>query len=128
MDDQRTKTFAMAKFKLTIPDPKGTPTRLPLDSFELREVTGEDMVAAAERTGNASNMSLRDSMVAEAFISVNGESVAAPFVGWRKWSAKARDFVVLAYTKMNDASEADLADFEKAAFGPSVLPKDTGRG
>src|SRR5689334_13985441 len=109
MDDNRSKTFSVGKYKLTIPDPKDPAKRVPLESFELRECIGDDMIAAAERAG-ASNVSLKNAMIAEAFIAVNGESVVAPFVGWSKWPLKVRDFVAIAFARMNDAATSELVD------------------
>jgi hypothetical protein len=118
MDDNRSKTFAVGKYKLTIPDPKDPGRHVPFESFTLREGIGDDQIAAFERMGpTASNAAVRDSQIADMFTAVNGEPVVAPFVGWRKWSLKARDFVVRAFNRMNDASTAELEDFEKAAFG-----------
>jgi hypothetical protein len=126
-----TKTFNVSKYKLTIPDP-ADPTekkRVPLESFTLRETSGEDDIAAAERatvSGSKSAMSFRNDVIAEAFVAVNGDPVVTPY-GWRTWPSKARDFVLLAFTKMNDAPAGELADFEKAAFGePAPAPNERG--
>jgi hypothetical protein len=119
MSDVRTKTFNVSKYKLTIPDPATPGRSIPLESFSLRETTGEDDIAAAERSAAAGGKALasyRNDVIAEAFLAVNGEAVTAPY-GWRHWPSKARDFVLLAFTKMNDAPAKELEDFEKAAFG-----------
>jgi len=118
-NEVRTKVFDVRKYKLQITDPANPSRRIPLESFELRETNGEDDIAAAERAaaaGGKSVTSYRNDVISEAFVSVNGEPVVSPF-GWRTWPSKTRDFVVLAFTKMNDAPPKDLEDFEKAAFG-----------
>lgn len=118
-DAPRTKVFDVRKYKLLIPDPKQPGRTIPLESFELRETSGEDDIAAAERAtaaGGKAAASYRNDVIAESFVSVNGEAVVTPF-GWRSWPSKTRDFVGLAFTKMNDAPAKDLEDFEKAAFG-----------
>lgn len=127
MDDNRSKTFQVGK-KLTIPDPKDPTRRVPLESFTLRECTGDDEIAAHERAGhNASRAAIMDAQIADVFVAVNGEPVVAPFVGWRKWSTQARSYVVVAYSGMTDVPDGDLEDFRKAAFG-STEPSSTERG
>ena len=122
--DARTKTFDVRKYKLQIPDPATPGRSIPLESFALRETTGEDDLAAAERataSGGKALASYRNDVIAEAFVEVNGEPVVTPY-GWRRWPSKARDFVMLAFTRMNDAPVSELEDFEKAAFGASQPP------
>jgi hypothetical protein len=118
MESDRTKLFDVSKYKLTVPHPTDPGRRVPLESFTLREGTGEDEIAAFERAGaNATRAAIVDAQIADLFVAVNGEAVVSPFVGWRKWSSKARNYVVRAFSRMNEAPNEDMEDFEKAAFG-----------
>jgi len=119
----KTKVFDVAKYKLTIPS-EGGDGEVALTSFTLRELDGEDELAALERACVAAPADrmptgslVIDHQVAESFIAVNGNSVQSPYLAWRKWPAKSRDFVRAAWGKMNDAPRKDVDDFLAAAFG-----------
>lgn len=104
-----TKTFDLTKYK-----------GLSIRSFALRELDGADEIAAAERAtvdGKLDHARLREQLVADAIVEVNGETVTRPYFDWSKWNAKTRDFVRAAFTRLNDAEPGQLDDFLKTAFG-----------
>jgi hypothetical protein len=120
--------FDVAKYKLTIPDPSytgdGKPPRTPLTSFELREINGEDEIAALDRAREKMPSGrlpgpedVAEENISEAFVSVNGSPVIAPWGGHRKWPAKVRDFLRVAFRSLNDADQEDIQDFAKAVRG-----------
>lgn len=100
------KTFDVSSYKLEI------------DTFELEEISGEEELAAIERAGtNPTGSRLQEQMVADSIVSVNGEPVVRPYVDWKKWKSRTRDFVRAAFHKMNSGAPAEIDDFMKAAFG-----------
>lgn len=128
------QTFDLKKYKLTIPDPTvedaARAPMIPLTSITIRDLDGEDELAAIDRARTMAP-SGRDPSATEVFeetmsialIEING--AAPPIVPWRghvKWKAKVRDFLRIAFRVVNDASPEDLADFRAAAVGGGGQP------
>ncbi len=113
------KTFNVEKYGLV--DGKGRPVR----SFKLREHSVRDDEAAIQRLVNPSDpaasaaamSNLESELLCDAFVEVNGEPVAQPFVEWKDWPSRTADFIRRAHRRMNNASARELEDFEQAAFG-----------
>jgi hypothetical protein len=101
------KLFDVRKYKLEI------------ESFELEEIGGDEEIAAFERAGSSPTASLiQEQMIAESITAVNGGPVPVrPFVDWRKWNSRTRDFVREAFHRLNSGARKELDDFTKAAFG-----------
>lgn len=123
-----THIFDLAKYRLTIPDPNVEGDRapmVPLTSIELRELTGEDELAAIDRARalapsgrEPTGTEVFEENITAALVRVNGQDVPGPaWHGHQKWRAKVRDFLRMAFRAVNDASQEDLEDFKKAALG-----------
>lgn len=120
-----TQRFDVAKYKLKIPDPTyagdGKPPLVALTSFELRELTGEDELAAIDRARAKmpqgrlpEHTEIQEESISESFVRVNDAEIVPPWAGHKKWPAKVRDFLRVAYRSMNDADPEEIADFAKA--------------
>lgn len=106
---------------------------LSIKSIDLKELIGEDSIAAAQRSvprnGGGSaflvNVEHRNQMIADAITQVNGEPVIQPYLGWMKWNLKTQDFVVLAFDHMNSLTAKERDDFLAQIGAPvaaSALP------
>lgn len=132
------RTFDLSKYKLMIPDPSTpdvegtTPRMVQLVSVELREMTGEDEIAAVDLAQSlmpsgrtVGQIQITEASIATAMVAVNGTPVSAPWWGAGKWRAKVRDFLRVAYRSMNDATSEDIEDFAKAV-APAREPSKRG--
>jgi hypothetical protein len=93
---------------------------LSIRSFALRELTGEDIVLAAERVAigtakvddNTYGLLLRNQMIAGAIVEVDGETVkGASCQAFLGWNVRTRDFVQRAFDHMNSVSDKERSDF-----------------
>lgn len=98
---------------------KGTSVK----SVELRELVGADSEAAAARavapTSNGAapvhgfllNMRHNDQLLADAIVAVDGAPVVNPWFGFSTWNLRTRDFINLAYQRMNAITEDEAKRF-----------------
>lgn len=98
------KTFNLARFKLDI------------SSITLEQLDGEAELAALERA-NGSSTGGMEQLVAESIVQVDGQEVVRPFVEWKRWTSRTRDFVRMAFHRYCSATPKELEDFVKAEFG-----------
>lgn len=98
------KTVNLARFKLEIA------------SVTLEQLDGEAEIAALERA-NGSPTAGMEQLVAECIVAVDGQEVVRPYVDWKKWKSRTRDFVRAAFHRFCSASPKELEDFLKAEFG-----------
>jgi hypothetical protein len=98
------KTVNLARFKLEIA------------SVTLEQLDGEEEIAALERA-NGSPSAGMEQLVAQSIVAVDGEAVVRPYVDWKKWKSRTRDFVRSAFHRYCSASAKELDDFLKAEFG-----------
>lgn len=102
--DRPRKTFNLARFKLEI------------SSVTLQQLDGEAEIAALERANGSSILGM-EQLVAECIVAVDGQEVVTPYVEWKKWKSRTRDFVRGAFHRYCSASPKELDDFFKAEFG-----------
>lgn len=93
---------------------RGTSVR----SVKLRELNGHDSEAAAARVASTGathgfviQMAHRDELVSEAIVQVNGADVVTPYVDWKGWNLRTREFVLEVHNKMNSTSAKELESF-----------------
>lgn len=117
------KTFDVAKYKLKLPD--GTE----LSTFEFEEYAGEEEIAAADRAGGTGNaVAYQLQLIAESVCAVNGQEVGMrPYLPLLKWSSRTLDFMRKAFNGFCSATNAELADFAKAAFGEAAAGRGASR-
>lgn len=110
------KKFDLSKYK-----------NVAINSFELRELTGDNEVDAIARctdpaTGRAqlTSVGLRAQLIADAIVAVNGEPVTGPYLAWQKWPLRTREFVAAAFDAMHEVNREEMQDFLGAAFGKAT--------
>lgn len=102
-----------------------------IKSFKVREITGEDMIAAAARVapmdGEEINpqlmgMMVRMETIAGSITEVNGERQIGPCGDFKKWNGRTREFVARTFKYLNEISneESDLFDKALAASDEDV--------
>jgi hypothetical protein len=101
---KQTKTINFSRFKLEI------------SSITLEQLDGEAELAALERA-NGSAAGGMEQLVAEAIVAVDGQEVVRPYVEWKKWTSRTRDFVRAAFNRFCSATPKEIDDFLKAEFG-----------
>lgn len=88
-----------------------------IKQFALREITGADQIAAAERAGaGAGSAAINREFLAEAIAEVNGEPVTRPYYGFQKWKAKTMALLLEAHERVNALSQKDRDGFFAAFF------------
>lgn len=105
---------------------------LDIQSFAIAEVTGEDLVMAAERCSmpdgttideNTFSLMLRQQMIAGAIVEVDGQPIkGASCQSFLKWNARTRGLVAKAYEHMNGNTAKDLDAFQKLLDAPDEEP------
>ena len=113
------KTLKLERFKLEEGDPK---------TVTLVTLSGEEEILASDRAwagagGQTTPARIEEEYIAQAIVEVDGQPVMPPFVPWKKWSGRCRDFVRAAFHRMGSASPKDLKDFLAAEFGEGELGK-----
>lgn len=99
---------------------------LSIESFDMEEMTGRDSLDAAGRAlGPKPSSSLsayqlnimhRNQLVAQSISKVNGDLVPRPYTAWEGWSLRTQEFVMRAYTRLNEATTDEVEGFTKAHF------------
>jgi len=114
-------------------------------SFDLEEMTGRDSLDAAARAigprrkdddgppPNAYelNISHRNQLIAQSISKVNGEIVPRPYTSWETWTLRTQEFVLAAYSRLNEATNDEVKGFIKAHFdapGGRTEPISSGSG
>lgn len=90
--------------------------KLDVRSVTLEELDGEAEIAALERA-NGSPREGQEQLVAEAIVAVDGQEVVRPYVEWKRWKSRTRDFVRGAFNRLNSASPKEMEAFLQAEFG-----------
>lgn len=117
---------------------------LSIVSFDLEEMTGRDSLDAAARaigpkreSGSPEpnafqiNIQHKNNLIAQSISKVNGKLVQRPCSEWEDWNLKTQDFILAAYTRLNEATDAEVKDFIKAHFdapAESSEPNSSGSG
>jgi hypothetical protein len=107
-----------------------------ISSFDMEEMTGRDSLDAAARALGPSpsakasaqqlNVLHRNELVAQSISAVDGRAVIRPFVQWGDWSLRTQEFVMRAYSRLNEATEEEVESFIKAHFdAPSEATEPT---
>jgi len=114
-------------------------------SFDIEEMTGRDSLDAAGRaigprtrdndgpgpSAYELNISHRNQLIAQSISKVNGELVGRPFTQWENWSLRTQEFVLAAFSRLNEATTDEVKDFIKAHFdapAESSEPASSGSG
>lgn len=89
-------------------------------SLTMRELNGDDSEAAAARVVNANTNMVHgflisrahnEQCIADSIVEVDGSPVITPYVDWKKWNLRTREFVLNAYNRMNGATQTEMDDF-----------------
>lgn len=88
-----------------------------LASFCLREATGVEELAAAQRVPDAAGAVRMQHTVAECLVAINDESVEPPYLDWIALPSSACDFIRAAFMRMNEPDGATMTAFEAAHAG-----------
>lgn len=109
---------------------KGTSVK----SLELRELDGDASEAAAARVvqkdmtqvhGFLLSRQHNEQLISDAIIAVNGQPVITPYLEWKKWNLRTREFVIAAYNKINSTTQAEIDDFFKALGLSDAAPEQS---
>ena len=111
MSNLNTKTFTFAGTAL-----EGI---VEIASVTLRQLTGEDELAVAERigTGDPTGARVLNQLIAESIVKVDGESVTCPYVGWKAWDLPTIGVVRACFDRYQYVQEKDMKDFLDYSFG-----------
>ncbi len=106
-----------------------TPYRdLDIKSIEVRPMTGADTLVAAARCVTPGGepvvpelfgLMLRQQMIAEAIVAVDGKKCHGPCIQSVDWNARTREFVGETYDYVNGLSNDEREAFRKALAGAS---------
>jgi hypothetical protein len=109
--------FDLAKFK-----------HLSITSFEMEEMTGRDSLDASARAAGPRSadsaplrafeftIAHRNQLIAQSIRKVNGDVVPSPYTQWENWSLRTQEFVLAAYSRLNDATKSEIDSFIGAHF------------
>ncbi len=116
MSKRDARTFDLSKFR-----------DLDIQSFAMVQITGDDIIMAAERCSlgdstkiddNVFGMLLRNQMIAGSITEVDGKPVkGASCQAYMGWNQRTRDFANRAYDFMNSTTETEREDFQKLLEG-----------
>jgi hypothetical protein len=95
---------------------------LKITAFSIRTTDGTDEAYAAKQ-GETRGSSMTEELIRFSMVSYevqDGEAqrtidIAHPFVGFDKWSTKARNFVVAAWKRLSTPDENEIKDFFASA-------------
>lgn len=111
-----------------------------ISSFDMEEMTGVDSMDAAARALGprpSENMSAyqinilhRNQLVAQSISKVDDHVVIRPHTQWENWNLRTQEFVMRAYTRLNEATAKEVEDFIKAHFddAPAEVSEPTSSG
>jgi hypothetical protein len=110
----------MELLKRTFPAPKGVRE---FKTIEIREVNGEDEIAAAivadgKKAQTGKDWSPQVELIRMSIVSLDGNPVggAVPFVAFDRWTTRARNAVLRFYDIMNGLDDSDLKACVAAAM------------
>lgn len=106
-----------------------------VESFTVKDITGDDITRAAERClptngqpidGNLFNLLLRQQVIAGAIVEVDGVAVKGTCQASIGWNARTREFAGRTFDYVNGVSDKERELFEKALMkGDDAAPENT---